>query len=243
VPSAPAILIANAGCVNRSGPHRMATRWARRWAALGFDVLRVDLSGIGDSPVTPGEPENLTYPAGGLEQLERAMGALEGRRWIVVGLCSGGDYAFQLGGLPGAPLDGAWILNPRTFSVLDLEAVESPDAPRVAATPPGGSATDVEEVPRRLGAMAERGVDTLLVVSPGDPGTAYVDARAGEAMEALAATPGFRRASLDHADHTFTPVSAQEALADLLTDHLLAVAKPRERMSAETPASRPRNAR
>ena len=126
----PSIVIANAGCVNRQGPHAMFVRMARRWASLGFDVLRVDLSGIGDSPVAPGGTENVTYPDSGMSDLEEAIRAAGHERAIVVGLCSGGDYAFQLGST-GARLAGSWILNPRTFGVLDLTAVESGAPPRL----------------------------------------------------------------------------------------------------------------
>jgi dienelactone hydrolase len=207
----PPILIANAGCVNRSGPHRVYVKMSRRWADLGFDVLRVDLSGIGDSPVAPGGVENLPYPPSGLDDLFQAIRALDKERVIIAGLCSGGDYAFQLGALEPR-IVGAWMLNPRTFCVLDLAAVESSDG-----APP---TTSVEDVPQRLEEMAKRGVDTFLLVSRNDPGVAYVDVHAPEAMRALAHVTGFRRVDLDGTDHTFTPVGTQEAVSDLLTEHL-----------------------
>jgi hypothetical protein len=102
------------------------------------------------------------------------------------------------------------MLNPRTFCVLDLAAVES-------GAPPAGS---VDEVPRSLRAMADRGVDTLVVVSRSDPGVAYVDVHAPAEMRALEGTRGYRRVDLDGTDHTFTPIGTQVAVSDLLTDHL-----------------------
>ena len=208
----PAVLLTNAGCVNRAGPHRLYVTMARRWASLGFDVVRVDLSGIGDSPVAPGERENLTYPPSALDDLRAAMRALGDRRVVVVGLCSGGDYAFQLGANePGVV--GALLLNPRTFCVLDLTAVES-------GVPP---AAPVEEVPRALLGMARREVDTLLVVSRNDPGVAYVDAHAAEAMRSLEGTPRYKRVDLEGTDHSFTPVTTQKRVSDLLTEHLAAL--------------------
>ena len=186
---------------------------ARKWAQLGFDVLRVDLSGIGDSPVAPGARENLTYPPGGLDDLGEAIRSLGSERVIAVGLCSGGDYAFQLGAREPS-LVGACMLNPRTFCVLDLAAVDSADD-----APPS---TPVEEVPRTLRRMAGRGVDALLVVSHNDPGVAYVDAHATDAMRALREVPGFRRVDFGSADHTFTPIAAQERLNGVVMEHLLA---------------------
>ena len=208
----PRIVLSNAGCVNRVGPHRTYVTMARRWAQLGFDVLRVDLSGIGDSPVLPGAQENVTYPPTGLEDLREAVQAAGSGPVIIAGLCSGGDYAFQLGAHdPGVV--GAWLLNPRTFCVLELGAVES-------GAPP---ATPVDDVPRTLRAMAERGVDALLVVSRNNPGVAYVDAHAGDAMRALAGVPRFHRVDIDGADHSFTPVTLQERVSDLLTERLVAL--------------------
>jgi len=208
-PDRPAIVLTNAGCVNRAGPHRLYVTMARRWAKLGFDVLRVDLSGIGDSPVAPGEKENLTYPPSALDDLREAMRSLRRERIVVVGLCSGGDYAFQLAAHDPSVV-GALLLNPRTFCVLDLTAVES-------GVPP---AAPVEEVPRALLELTTRGVDALLVVSRNDPGVAYVDAHAAEAMRALGDAPRFRRVDLDGTDHSFTPITTQERVSDLLAQHL-----------------------
>jgi hypothetical protein len=70
--------------------------------------------------------------------------------------------------------------------------------------------------------MADRGVDTLLIVSRNDPGVAYVDVHAAVEMHALVGTPGFQRVDLDGADHSFTPVVAQKRVSDLLTEHLAA---------------------
>jgi hypothetical protein len=104
-------------------------------------------------------------------------------------------------------------VNPRTFCVLDLAAVETGDG-----APPSAP---VNDVPRTLRRMAERGVDTLLLVSRNDPGVAYVDAHAADEMRALADVHGFRRVDIDGADHAFTPVDAQERVSDLLTEHLV----------------------
>ncbi len=207
----PSIVITNAGCVNRQGPHAMFVRLARRLAALGFDVLRLDLAGIGDSPVTPGATENVTYPPSGIPDLQEGIRAAGHARAIVVGLCSGGDYAFQLGA-SATSLAGAWMLNPRTFGVLDLTSVE-------AGMPP---TTPVSDVPQALRAMAERGVDTTLVVSRGDPGIAYVDRHAADAMHELASVPGFNRFDVEGADHPFTPVTVQAQVSDRLTERLTA---------------------
>ncbi len=124
----PPIILLNAGTVHRVGSHRLYVPMARKWAALGFHVLRVDLSGIGDSPVHEGSAENLTYPRDGLEDARAAMDFLADTttsgKFIVAGLCSGGDIAFQLG-FKEPRVAGAIMMNPRTFLVNDLSMVDS----------------------------------------------------------------------------------------------------------------------
>ena len=127
-PDLPPIILLNAGTVHRVGSHRLYVPMARKWAALGFHVLRVDLSGIGDSPVPEGHLENLTYPRDGLEDARAAMDFLAetttSGKFIVAGLCSGGDIAFQLG-FKEPRVASAIMMNPRTFLVNDLSMVDS----------------------------------------------------------------------------------------------------------------------
>ena len=127
-PELPPIILLNAGTVHRVGSHRLYVPMARKWAGLGFHVLRADLSGIGDSPVPEGHPENLTYPRDGLEDARAAMAFLEettgSGKFIVAGLCSGGDIAFQLG-FKEPRVASAIMMNPRTFLVNDLSMVDS----------------------------------------------------------------------------------------------------------------------
>ncbi len=233
----PPIVLVSAGTVHRIGPHRFYVALARRWARLGFPVLRVDLSGVGDSPGGADGVENVTYPRDGVHDVEDAMevlGARTGaRRFVVAGLCSGGDFAFQVGMRDGR-VAGAVIMNPRTFCVNDLEQVEA------SGQAPGGSGAsgvahrllrrafglvaDRREgearVPASLRRMATRGVDTLLVVSERDLGVHYVDTHWGEAMRALSGVPGFRREDVAGTDHNFTSLWSQERVSDLVTEHL-----------------------
>lgn len=125
--SLPAIVILNAGTVHRMGPHRMYVRMAREWARMGFNVFRIDISGIGDSPAEAGTTENVCYPPRHLVDVASAMDYLGKRlsaeRFILVGLCSGADNAFQVS-LRDPRVVSAVMMNPRTFCVHDLETVE-----------------------------------------------------------------------------------------------------------------------
>jgi dienelactone hydrolase len=109
------------------GPHRQYVPLARQWAGLGFSVLRLDLSGIGDSPVAAGAEENVTYPPGFRADVDRALRWMQGetgaRRFVLVGLCSGADVAFASAADPRVA--GIVMMNPRTFCVHELDKVES----------------------------------------------------------------------------------------------------------------------
>jgi alpha-beta hydrolase superfamily lysophospholipase len=220
----PPIVLASAGTVHRIGPHRFYVTLARRWAGLGFSVLRVDLSGIGDSPAACGV-ENVTYPRDGYDDLGEAMDLLTertgARRFILAGLCSGGDFAFQMG-MRDPRVVGSVIMNPRTFCVNDLAAVETGNFESVlaAASRVSGGRAEAPPVPESLRRMVERGVDTLLVVTDEDPGVHYVDVHWGDAMRALAELPGFRREDIAGTDHNFTSLWSQERVSDLVTEHL-----------------------
>jgi alpha-beta hydrolase superfamily lysophospholipase len=224
----PPILLASAGTVHRIGPHRFYVGLARRWAKLGFPVLRVDLSGIGDTPAGDDGVENVTYPRTGYEDLESAIDELLSRtrtgtaskKVIVAGLCSGGDFAFQMS-LRDPRVTGALILNPRTFCVNDLAKVETGNFESVvAAAAQARVQGEVVPVPESLRAIVERGVETLLVVSEEDPGVHYVDVHWGDAMSSLRELRGFRREDVPGSDHNFTSLWSQETVSDLVAAHL-----------------------
>jgi pimeloyl-ACP methyl ester carboxylesterase len=90
----PAVVILNTGTAHRVGHHRMYVSLARKLAAQGYPVFRFDFAGIGDSrPSESGAPlleANLTDIRGALDWLEADFGV---RRFVLVGLCSGADYA------------------------------------------------------------------------------------------------------------------------------------------------------
>jgi pimeloyl-ACP methyl ester carboxylesterase len=267
------------------GPHRLYVSMARRWTSMGFHVLRLDLSGIGDSPAAEGCAENLTYPQDSFGDVEAAMDFLSettgADKFVLAGLCSGGDITFQIG-FRSPRIAGAIMINPRTFCVNDLGMVDSYQqarsyqasllrtgslkkllqgdvgvaraarivAPKVrdqvvnrakravsnllrgaksmstsalAGEPvePHWEMPAENDVPKCLRLMAERGVDTYLVVTEHDPGVDYVDANYGREMRELASVPGFTRTDVKGTDHTFTALWAQEYVSNAITSHLM----------------------
>lgn len=264
----PAILLLSAGCVHRIGPHRIYTQMARRWTRLGFPVLRLDFSGIGDSAAAAGCLENLCYPPSAVTDVQEAMARVRDRlgvrRFVVAGLCSGGDIAFRLG-LEDPRVAATLMLNPRTFYVNDADMVAAyararlyhssflrpgrwlaalrgevdyrraarlllpsvkgviePRIQRLIERTHPTAAPAQTDVPGCLRLIAERGVDTFLLVSEHDPGIEFVDESFGDRMRALSSVRGFRREDIRGTDHTFTSVWAQGRVSDLLTEHLAA---------------------
>jgi len=113
-----AVVMLNAGSVHHIGPNRLWVRLARRWAARGVVVLRLDIAGIGDSPAARGGAENVVYPshatrdiAAALAFLQREVGA---RELHLLGLCSGAYHAFKAA-VAGQAVASAVVVNPLTF--------------------------------------------------------------------------------------------------------------------------------
>jgi alpha-beta hydrolase superfamily lysophospholipase len=93
------VLFLNAGAVRNIGPNRLWVETARRWAARGVRALRLDLEGIGEADgAPPGDVAGFYLPKFE-EQLATALDQLEergfGDRFLLVGLCAGGYWAFR----------------------------------------------------------------------------------------------------------------------------------------------------
>jgi pimeloyl-ACP methyl ester carboxylesterase len=112
-----ALILLNAGAVGRIGPNRLHVALARRLAATGVLVLRLDLSGLGDSHTRPGAEENVVYHAHAIEDISvavdwaRSDGASE---IAVAGLCSGAYHSLGAA-LAGQAIDTIVMINPLTF--------------------------------------------------------------------------------------------------------------------------------
>jgi pimeloyl-ACP methyl ester carboxylesterase len=90
----PTVVILNTGIVHRVGHHRMFVTLSRAMAGRGFNVLRFDFSGIGDSEK---RTDSLSPLDSSLADLDEVLNWLERERGIsrviLVGLCSGADHA------------------------------------------------------------------------------------------------------------------------------------------------------
>jgi len=111
------VILLNAGAVPRVGPNRLHVPIARRLAARGALVLRLDLSGVGDSGTRPGAPENIVYSEHALADVAAAVAwvrAQGAREVAIVGLCSGAYHGFKAA-VAGSSVDTVVAINPLTF--------------------------------------------------------------------------------------------------------------------------------
>jgi pimeloyl-ACP methyl ester carboxylesterase len=112
------ILLLNAGAQHRIGPNRLWVAFARRWARLGAVTMRIDLSGLGDTPPRPGMAERAVYGSFGALDIAEAATHLR-EQWgaatvDVVGLCSGGFHAIKAA-VAEAPIDRVVSINQEVF--------------------------------------------------------------------------------------------------------------------------------
>jgi alpha-beta hydrolase superfamily lysophospholipase len=128
-----AVLMLPAGVGRHIGQGRVYVELARELAAAGHMVLRLDLSGLGESPARPGLHENSVYERSALDDVAAAMRFLSERSGgldcHVVGHCSGGYNALRHLARGGRAAQLIY-LNPQLYSELDrLGIVGTPDQP------------------------------------------------------------------------------------------------------------------
>ena len=109
------IVLLNVGGNHRVGPHRVYVKTARTLAAAGHAVLRLDVSGIGDSPPSPGQPWANLYQRDSVKDVRAAIDALAARGYreiLLMGICSGSYLSFQTA-LVDERVDGVVLMNAR----------------------------------------------------------------------------------------------------------------------------------
>lgn len=178
-----AIVLANTGANYHIGPNRLYVRTARQWAARGYSVLRLDLSGIGESAPRAGRASNVPYSADGIDDFE--LGVAEARRCtgarevIAIGLCSGAYVAFHAG-LRGATLTAQILVNPQTFYWNEGDSLDAAPAAVVGQVQAyGASARRWESWKKFLAGRAQyRALARTLALRARDLGSIWIK-RAG----------------------------------------------------------------
>lgn len=126
------ILLLNLGGDRRTGPSRLWVDLGRSWARQGVRVLRLDLSGLGDSPPRPGVERYLVYSPEGINDVTTAARFLapdDPSSVVIMGVCSGAYHAAEAAMILKS--NAVWLLNPAvpvvsTFPVTKDSNSETP---------------------------------------------------------------------------------------------------------------------
>jgi alpha-beta hydrolase superfamily lysophospholipase len=124
------VILLNSGGDHHVGPRRMHVWLARRWARRGYVVMRMDISGLGDSAAQPGESRNELFPAAAVDDIRVAVDYMVERFALhdvtLVGMCSGASHAVRAG-MEGVRIDRVLAINPLVFfweNGLDVNDVQ-----------------------------------------------------------------------------------------------------------------------
>jgi pimeloyl-ACP methyl ester carboxylesterase len=93
----PTVLMLSVANEHHVGPNRMWVELARRWAE-NMRVVRFDLSGLGDSPTRPGQPEFVSRALEAFDDIDdvaRAVSPDDPTDVVLVGLCSAAYQAVE----------------------------------------------------------------------------------------------------------------------------------------------------
>ena len=134
-PAAPTIVFLNAGRIGHQGPARLWVELSRSWAAEGLRCVRVDLSGIGDSPTRPGPDRVGRVPrrcARGSGRHPSGRQCEGGTELVLVGLCSGGYHAIE--SALAAPVASVCVVNPAITYYRGVQHPERRFEPNVDAS-------------------------------------------------------------------------------------------------------------
>ncbi|MCC7462206.1 MAG: hypothetical protein IT480_07055 [Gammaproteobacteria bacterium] len=90
------VVMLSAGQLGRAGPQRLYVNAARQWTAAGFICLRLDLAGVGDSPLQNEarhfDGHRAEEARAAVDFADRILGA---ERVYLQGLCAGARVAFK----------------------------------------------------------------------------------------------------------------------------------------------------
>jgi alpha-beta hydrolase superfamily lysophospholipase len=114
------VVFCNVGALRRIGPGRMWVQAARRWAERGVVSARIDVEGIGDADGEEGRYADVSglYVPELSTQVNAVLAHLAeqhaGRRFAIVGMCSGGYWGFH-SALTEERIAAVVMFNPRAL--------------------------------------------------------------------------------------------------------------------------------
>jgi hypothetical protein len=241
-----AVVMLNNGVAPQVGPGRAWVEFAARWAELGVLALRLDLSGLGDSPVRKDRKEQDSYPGCAAEDLGEAVAHLQTlgvEHVAVLGLCSGALLGFD-GALQSPTIETVVSINGRFDKPfwdrgLDRRRRAAGHTPRPFAIPLGKSPLFpyLDKLPRWLWRLldrchlvasptialrhvVDRGVRVLLVFGTDERGLRVLRRRAGKEFDALLANPLVTLAEVPSLDHSMFDLAARADVEVIVRTYL-----------------------
>jgi pimeloyl-ACP methyl ester carboxylesterase len=133
------VVLLNAGVIPHTGPARLWVTLARQLATRGVRVVRLDLSGVGESPAREGQTPHLAHPIEAMDDLSMVLDGLgvDAEDAVIAGLCSGAYHAIEAG--LRMPLRGVCAINPiLSFDPPEVKAGEKLARERQAVAPFNG---------------------------------------------------------------------------------------------------------
>ncbi len=112
------VILLNTGTDSHMGVSRTYVMLARSWARRGYHVLRMDLTGIGDSGAAPGQALDVVYSPTALDDVRAAvefMRSQVGSNTITLaGVCSGAYHSLRAAAA-SLPVNQILMINPLTY--------------------------------------------------------------------------------------------------------------------------------
>lgn len=243
--SGPTLVFLNTAKEHHVGSSRLWVQLGRRLAAVGLRSLRVDLSGLGDSPARPGLPRNLAYVPEAVDDVidvARALSPQDPADIVLVGHCSGAHVAIHAG--IRMAVRGVCVVNPPlSFKPAEVDSDGIDPRVRAAAQTPSwllqaGRSSPASILVRRLPAgartlldrrqerepakllqeLVQTNADVLLV--DGDEDARPLRQRAAAELDRLTDTGRFRFEVVPGLDHRLLVRARRDELADVLVQHL-----------------------
>jgi alpha-beta hydrolase superfamily lysophospholipase len=110
------VLLLSSGALPHPGPNRAWVEMARRWAARGIPVVRLDLAGIGEAGGEDAElrSDESTYESWRVDDVRGVLAKLQAagiaERFVLGGLCSGANCSLR-GALADPRVCGVLLIN------------------------------------------------------------------------------------------------------------------------------------
>jgi len=234
----PVVIMLNDAHEHHVGPGRIWVELARQWAALGIESVRIDASGIGDSPLRPGQIERVSYPPEIYDDVADVAAALrpeDPSDVVLMGVCSGAFHAIDCGIDLG--VRGICAINPGLSpGPRGIRRTGPPAAPRVFSLLSSIHPRLSNAVLLAVGQLSPRrsAAGSLLLLEPAGTRSLVVcgddEARQFErlthwhrTLRQLTSTGRFRFEHVNGLEHSLLNAGPREATMALLTGFMLSL--------------------